>query len=164
MLIGLAFATQDITGGLAQPLFGRMADAYSRRVLVATGLLVNGALLACVGIVPTYGLMVPLLFAMGASGSISQVAAGAIQVVAGRRVGMGTVLGLGSASNGLGIVIGSVVSGIIVDAQGLAAAFFLGGAIMAAGVPVFLVLTRGVQTSEPQRAIQPELSEAAAGQ
>jgi hypothetical protein len=35
---------------------------------------------------------------------------------------------------------------------------------MAAGVPVFLVLTRGVQTSEPQRAIQPELSEAAAGQ
>jgi DHA1 family multidrug resistance protein-like MFS transporter len=164
MLIGLAFATQDITGGLAQPLFGRMADAYSRRVLVAAGLLVNGALLACVGIVPTYGLMVLLLFAMGASGSISQVAAGAIQVVAGRRVGMGTVLGLGSASNGLGIVIGSVVSGIIVDAQGLAAAFFLGGAIMAAGVPVFLVLTRGVQTSEPQRAIQPELSEAAAGQ
>ncbi|MBK6561199.1 MAG: MFS transporter [Dehalococcoidia bacterium] len=59
MLIGLAFATQDITGGLAQPLFGRMADAYSRRVLVAAGLLVNGALLACVGIVPTYGLMVP---------------------------------------------------------------------------------------------------------
>jgi len=163
MLIGLAFATQDITGGLAQPLFGRMADTYNRRVLVAVGLLVNAALLACVGIVPSYGLMVLLLFAMGASGAVSQVAAGAVQVVAGRRVGMGTVLGLGSASNGLGIVIGSVVSGIIVDLQGLAAAFFLGGAIMAAGVPVFLLLTRGVATSEPQRALQPEFVEAAGG-
>ena len=163
MLIGLAFATQDITGGLAQPLFGRMADTYNRRVLVAVGLLINAALLACVGIVPSYGLMVLLLFAMGASGAVSQVAAGAVQVVAGRRVGMGTVLGLGSASNGLGIVIGSVVSGIIVDIQGLAAAFFLGGAIMAAGVPVFLFLTRGVATSEPERVLQPEFVEAAGG-
>ena len=163
MLIGLAFATQDITGGLAQPLFGRMADTYNRRVLVAVGLLINAALLACVGIVPSYWLMVLLLFAMGASGAVSQVAAGAVQVVAGRRVGMGTVLGLGSASNGLGIVIGSVVSGIIVDIQGLAAAFFLGGAIMAAGVPVFLFLTRGVATSEPERVLQPEFIEAAGG-
>ena len=163
MLIGLAFATQDITGGLAQPLFGRMADTYNRRVLVAVGLLVNAALLACVGIVPSYWLMVLLLFAMGASGAVSQVAAGAVQVVAGRRVGMGTVLGLGSASNGLGIVIGSVVSGIIVDIQGLAPALFLGGAIMAAGAPVFRLLTRGVATPEPQRALQPEFVEAAGG-
>jgi MFS family permease len=148
LLIGVAFATQDITGGLAQPIFGRMADTYSRRALVSIGLLVNAALLACVGIVPSYWLMVVVLMSMGASGAISQVASGAIQVVAGRRVGMGTVLGLGSASNGAGIVIGSVVSGFIVDAQGLAAAFFLGGAIMAAGVPVFLFLTRGLVTKE----------------
>lgn len=148
LLIGIAFATQDITGGLAQPIFGRMADRYSRRALVSIGLLVNAGLLACVGIVPSYWLMVVVLMSMGASGAISQVASGAIQVVAGRRVGMGTVLGLGSASNGAGIVIGSVVSGFVVDAQGLAAAFFLGGAIMAAGVPVFLILTRGLVTKE----------------
>jgi len=162
-MIGLAFATQDITGGLAQPLFGRMADRYDRRVLVAVGLLANAALLACIGIVPTYGLMVLLLFAMGASGAISQVASGAIQVVAGRRVGMGTVLGIGSAANGLGIVIGSVVSGFIVDVQGLAAAFFLGGAITAIGVPVFLYLTRGVETSEPVWPHGEPLAEAAGG-
>lgn len=66
---------------------------------------------------------------------------------------MGTVLGLGSASNGAGIVIGSVVSGVIVDIEGLAAAFFLGGAIMVAGVPVFLFLSRGVETRE----VEPDL-------
>jgi len=58
------------------------------------------------------------------------------------------VLGMGSASNGLGIVIGSVLSGLIVDAQGLAAAFFFGGAVMALGVPVFLFLTRGEATTD----------------
>ncbi len=153
LLIGIAFATQDITGGMAQPLFGRLADRYSRRLLVSTGLLINGALLACVGIVPAYWMMILLLFAMGASGAISQVSASALQVVAGRRTGMGTVLGLGSASNGAGIVIGSVVSGVIVDIEGLAAAFFLGGAIMVAGVPVFLFLSRGVETRE----VEPDL-------
>lgn len=148
LLIGIAFATQDITGGLAQPIFGRLADTYDRRALVAIGLLINAALLASIGIVPAYWLMVLVLMSMGASGAISQVASGAIQVVAGRRVGMGTVLGMGSASNGLGIVIGSVLSGLIVDAQGLAAAFFFGGAVMALGVPVFLFLTRGEATTD----------------
>ena len=162
-MIGLAFATQDITGGVAQPLFGRMADRYDRRVLVAAGLMANAVLLACIGIVPTYLLMVLLLFAMGATGAISQVASGAIQVVAGRRVGMGTVLGIGSAANGLGIVIGSVVSGFVVDVQGLAAAFFLGGAITAIGVPVFLYLTRGLETSEPVWPVGETLAEAAGG-
>src|SRR5690606_38134939 len=53
-LIGLAFATQDITGGAAQPLFGRFADRYDRRFLVAGGLAANGVLLAALGLAPTY--------------------------------------------------------------------------------------------------------------
>jgi MFS family permease len=163
VLIGLAFATQDITGGMAQPLFGRMADRYERRVLISSGLLINGALLACVGVVPSYPLMVLLLFCMGASGALSQVAAGAVQVVAGRRTGMGTVLGLGSAANGAGIVIGSVVSGVIVDGYGLAAAFVLGGCIMISGVPVFLLLSRGMQTRETVLAVPATVSAEAAG-
>jgi len=148
LLIGVAFATQDITGGLAQPLFGRLADAYDRRVLVAIGLLINASLLACIGFIPEYWLMVAVLMSMGASGAISQVAAGAIQVVAGRRVGMGTVLGIGSAANGAGIVIGSVASGLIVDVFGIAAAFVFGGSVMALGVPLFLFLTRGEATTD----------------
>jgi predicted MFS family arabinose efflux permease len=163
VLIGLAFATQDITGGMAQPLFGRMADRYERRVLISSGLLINGALLACVGVVPSYPLMVLLLFCMGASGALSQVAAGAVQVVAGRRTGMGTVLGLGSAANGAGIVIGSVVSGVIVDGYGLAAAFLLGGCIMISGIPVFLLLSRGMQTRETVLAVPATVSAEAAG-
>lgn len=164
LLIGIAFATQDITGGLAQPIFGRLADRYDRRALVSLGLLLNGSLLACLGIVPAYWLVVLLMFGMGASAGVSQVAASAIQVVAGRRTGMGTVLGVGAAANGAGIVIGSVVGGVLVDINGIAAAFFFGGAIMMAGVPVFLALTRGVDTHERESATGPRsVAEAAGG-
>ncbi len=163
LLVGLAFATQDITGGVAQPVFGRLADRYDRRILVAIGLSLNALLLASIGIVGSYWLMVIVLLASGATGAISQVASGAIRVVAGRRVGMATVSGIGSSAGGFGIIIGSVVAGFIVDAQGLAAGFAFGGAMMLVGTVVFLWLTRGLETSEPIRAATLEVAEAAGG-
>ena len=149
ILIGLAFATQDLTGGLAQPIFGRLADRYDRRALVAIGLAWNAALLIVLGYVPSYELAVLVLFLMGCGSGMAQVASGALKVVAGRRAGMGTVLGLGSASNGAGIVIGSVAGGVLVDQFGLGSAFLFGGVLMALGVPTFLALTKGVATREP---------------
>jgi MFS transporter, DHA1 family, multidrug resistance protein len=149
ILIGVAFATQDLTAGVAQPVFGRMADRYDRRRLVAIGLLGNAVFLFVLGFANTYWLAVIALMLMGAMGAISMVAASAMQVVAGRRVGMGTVLGLGSAANGAGIVIGSVVGGLLVDQFDLSAAFVFGAVAMFAGVFVFMGLTRGVATNEP---------------
>jgi len=149
ILIGIAFATQDLTAGVAQPLFGRMADRYDRRLLVALGLAGNAVFLFVLGYANAYWFAVLALALMGASGSISMVAASAMQVVSGRRVGMGTVLGLGSAANGAGILIGSIAGGVLVDQFELSAAFVFGGLAMFAGMFLFLVLTRGVATKEP---------------
>ncbi len=150
LLIGLAFATQDITGGACQPFFGRLADRYNRRFLVAGGLAVNGALVASLALAHTYGLVVFILLCMGATGAISAVSAGALQVVAGRHVGMGTMLGLGSAGNGIGIVTGSVVGGLLIDRFSIGAAFLFGGIVATAGAAVFVALTRGVATTSPE--------------
>jgi MFS family permease len=161
IMIGLAFAMQDITGGLAQPVLGRIADRRDRRLLVAGGLAAYAALLVSLGVVPSYGAAVAVLLGMGATSSLSMVAAGAIQVVAGRRAGMGTVLGLSSASNGIGIVAGSLLSGVVVSLFQLEGAFFFGGAVMAAGIPLFLWLTRGAVVAEPAAA-EPRVPEAEA--
>lgn len=147
-MIGVAFATQDLTGGVAQPLFGRLADRYYRPLLVAIGLGTLGLLQAAIGYVDTLGAVMLLLFLMGASNSLAGVAAGAIQVVAGRRVGMGTVLGLGSFGNGIGIISGSLIGGALSEAYGISAAFLFSGIIIGAGAPLFLWLTRGVRTTE----------------
>jgi len=145
--IGLAFASQDITGGLTQPFFGRLADRGRRRLLVAAGLGFYGTFVLMLSVAHTFPTIVLLLFLMGGSNGLSQVSAGALQIVAGRRVGMGTLLGLTSAGNGIGIVVGSVVGGLLVDQFSISAAFVFSGLVILFGVAVFLTLTRGVDTS-----------------
>jgi MFS family permease len=165
LLIGLAFATQDLTGGFAQPFFGRLADRRNRSALVAIGLAANGALLFTLALAQSYGLVVAILFGMGATGALSGVSAGAIQVVAGRRVGMGTLLGLSSAGNGLGIVTGSLSGGVLIDLFDIRAAFVFGGIVIVAGSLVFLALARGQQTTDTGHvvAFEPAAEAAPAG-
>lgn len=148
--IGAAFATQDLTGGLAAPLLGRIADRYDRRVLIAVAMGANALLLTYLGFAPLYVLVLGLLFLVGLTNGMTDVAGTSLQVVAGRSVGMGTVLGLRSAANGFGTVVGSVVAGVFADQLGTAAAFVFAGAVTLIAVPVFLGLLRGVATrAEP---------------
>lgn len=158
-MVGIAFATQDVTGGLAQPLWGRVADRTNRRIMVAAGLAWNGLFLVTLGYAPTYSLAFFALFAAGAGGAAAAVASSAIQVVAGRRVGMGTLLGLGAAGNGFGMVTGSVLGGLFADQFTLSTTFLFGGVVMVAGTGLFLLLTRGIATSER---FEPEPAEGAA--
>jgi MFS family permease len=162
--IGLAFATQDLTGGVSQPLLGRLADRFYRPMLVAIGLTMLAVLQSTLGVVDSYVVVVMLLFGMGASQALSGVSAGAIQVVAGRRVGMGTVLGLGSFGNGVGIITGSLIGGLLVDLYSIPAAFFFSGAVIACGAPIFLLLTRGVRTEEELLVVRPVVDAATAAQ
>ncbi|MDZ7727955.1 MAG: hypothetical protein U5Q44_07050 [Dehalococcoidia bacterium] len=48
------------------------------------------------------------------------------------------------------MVLGSVAGGLLVDATGIDAAFYLGGAVMLAGIPVFLAMTKGVAVTETE--------------
>lgn len=148
ILIGVAFTTQDFAAGFAQPVVGRIADRRSRRLLVGIGLVLSAVFMTGLGLAHSYWLVVVLLLLMGVGSSIAQVATGAIQVVAGRQAGMGTVLGLGSAGNGVGIVLGSVVGGLLLDWFGISAPFVFGAVMSLLGLVFFLQLTRGVATSE----------------
>lgn len=147
-LIGVAFGMQSIASGAAQPFLGRLADRFDRRYLVTVGLVLSGASVFGIGFAEIYLVVLLLQIGEGVFSAVSQVANSAMQVVAGRHAGMGTVIGLGSAGNGIGIVFGSVAGGLLVDIYGLEAAFFFGGATMIAGAAVFLAITRGVPTSE----------------
>lgn len=149
-LVGVAFGMQNLSSGIAQPLMGRVVDAGDRRKIVAVGILVSSTLLASLGLASHLWLVLLLLLVAGVGQAISWVSTSALQVVAGRRVGMGSVLGLGSAGNGLGILFGSIAGGVIVDLFSISAAFFFAGGVMLAGLPIFLLLTRGVPTREDE--------------
>ncbi len=160
-MVGVAFAVENIASGITQPFIGKLVDVYDRRLIISIGFTITAVMLFLLGLADSLLVVILVLSLMGVGQAISWVTSSALQVVAGRRVGMGTVLGLGSGAGGIGILVGSVVGGLLVDATNLRAAFFFGGIMMAAGLPLFLVLTRGVATRDEGDA--PPLAESAGG-
>ncbi len=157
LLIGLALSTQDITAGICQPLFGVLADRKDRRLLVAAGVSSLGFLMFAMGAVNVYWLVLIIMLAMGAANSLANASGGAIQVVAGRKVGMGTLLGLSSMANGFGIVVGSLVGGQLADRFDTSAAFYFAGVAILIGTVVFLTLTAGVSVRDERLLERPLL-------
>lgn len=147
-LIGVAFSVQDLSGGLFQPMSGVLADRYNRRAMVMGGLLLSSVLMVSLGVAGSYWVVVLVLAGLGAAQTVSFTAGSAIQVVAGRRVGMGTMLGLFSFGNGLGIVLGSLAGGLMKDLYGTPAAFYFGAGAIAIGAFVFFAMTRSVRVTE----------------
>lgn len=150
LLIGLAFSVESLASGMSQPLFGHLVDRMDRRRLVVIGLGISGGALIVLGLPLTYGTALALLFVLGVGQALTQVTASAMQVVAGRRVGMGTVIGIGSSGNGVGIVVGAVAGGVFADTLGLSAPFYAGGIALCLAIIVVLLLLRGVPVTEAE--------------
>jgi DHA1 family multidrug resistance protein-like MFS transporter len=156
VLVGLAFSMQSLASGVSQPIAGYLADVGSRLGIVLVGLLMAAVSLFALGIVTHLGVIYALLFVAGLGSSAAMVGAGAMQVAVGRRVGMGTVLGLGSAGNGIGVIFGSVVGGFVVGLfNAPAAAFEFGAVVMLLGIPVFVWMTRGRPEVHGLPAVEP---------
>ena len=144
--IGLAFGVQNFASGISQPMLGWLTDHMNRVILVAVGLVFAGGCVVAVGTVGNLPLVLVFMILLGASGAMTQVAASALEIVAGRRVGLGTVIGLGSSGGGVGILCGAVLGGYLVDLFDTSAAFLFAGAVMILGTPLFLLLVKGQST------------------
>ena len=144
--IGLAFGVQNFASGISQPMLGWLTDHMNRVILVAGGLVFAGGCVVAVGTVGNLPLVLVFMILLGASGAMTQVAASALEIVAGRRVGLGTVIGLGSSGGGVGILCGAVLGGYLVDLFDTSAAFLFAGAVMILGTPLFLLLVKGQST------------------
>ena len=144
--IGLAFGVENFASGISQPMLGWLTDHMNRVILVAVGLVFAGGCVFAVGTVDSLPLVIVFMVLLGVSGAMSAVAASALEIVAGRRVGLGTVMGLGSSGGGVGILCGAVLGGYLVDLFDTSAAFSFAGAVMVLGTPIFLLLIKGQDT------------------
>jgi MFS family permease len=144
------FALESVSSGISQPFLGMLADRVDRRLLNTIGLVALAALIASLGLTERLWMVAIIMLGVGAAGGLAAVATSAMQVDVGRRVGMGTVIGVGSAGNGVGVLFGSLVGGLIVDLSGHdVAAFFFAGSSMLVGTAVFLWLSRGALSASP---------------
>lgn len=143
-LIGLVFALESVASGVSQPFLGAAADKFDRRVLNAIGMVALALLIGSLALTEELVLIAAVMFGVGAASGMSAVATNAMQVDLGRRIGMGTVIGLGSAGNGFGVLFGSLLGGLVVDLTGHnVAAFYVAAGTMLSGLVIFIWLARG---------------------
>jgi len=141
-VIGIIMAIHILLMALLGIPGGRIADVVSRRALVVLG---GAASLVYLALIPQIATFWPLLglIILGAVGNALAVpAASAIAVEEGRKFGMGTTLAAFNVAMSIGMAVGPILSGAIVDFVNIDAAFYFGAASILVGMAVFAWLTR----------------------
>lgn len=106
-------AVLSLSGSMLQPLFGSVADRLGRRNTAALGVLTSSFLLSLMGVVPSFWLLMGLLFIGGLGSAAFHPAATAM---ARRSLGVGRRSGLAVAIFGFGGTCGLALGPIIIVA------------------------------------------------
>jgi DHA1 family multidrug resistance protein-like MFS transporter len=141
-LIGVMLAIHILLVSLLGIPSGRIADRLNRRTLVVIGCLVSFAYLALIPLAHNFWQLL-LLCILGSLGSaIAVPAASALAVEEGRKFGMGAAIAMFTVALSIGMAVGPILSGLIVDFTSINAAFYFGAVMMLVGAGFFAWFTR----------------------
>jgi len=141
-LIGILIAVHVLLVSMLGIVGGRMADIFNRRVLVGIGSIVIFVYLFLVPLAPGFW---PLL-ALCILGSIGSATATppvmALTVEEGRKYGMGSAIAAITMAMSIGMAVGPIMTGAIVDLIDINAAFYFSAGLALIGAVLFMWFTR----------------------
>ena len=141
-LIGVLLAIHILLLSLLGIPSGRIADRFSRRFLIVLGCLVSFTYLALIPLAQDFWQLLALC-ALGSLGSaISVPAASALTVEEGRKYGMGSAIAVFTMALSIGMAVGPILGGAIVDFTNINSAFYFGAVMALVGAGLFLWFTR----------------------
>ncbi len=138
-MIGLVVMINVLVAGLLQTPMGYAADRYNKKYLVAAGgILAIGAILLLDVARSFWGLLFAnALFGIG--GGISLPAIMALAVIEGRKSeAMGSIMGLLAQAHSLGMLLGPLIGGLLLDVASFRVVFLSGALIMCLGTLVYI--------------------------
>jgi MFS family permease len=154
--IGVLVMLGVLVSGVIQVPMGWVADQINRKSMVVVGGLVVTAAVYAFTHASGFQDMFWASVAFGLGGGIAMPALMAAAVLRGSRIdAMGSVMALLTVGHSLGMLIGSLLAGVMMDWFQLRQAFLLGAMVMAAGTVLFLVstwrsdLSRGTASAAP---------------
>ena len=138
--IGLVVMINVMIAGLLQAPMGYGADHYSKKFFVASGGVLAITALLCLERAHTFlGLLLANAF-FGVGGGVSLPAIMALAVIEGRRTkAMGSIMGLLAQAHSLGMLIGPLLAGFLLDIGSFKIIFGVGAVIMVFGTGIFFV-------------------------
>jgi DHA1 family multidrug resistance protein-like MFS transporter len=154
LFVGLLLGLRSLLGAVFQPIAGFAADRMSRIWLVVAGLSVAAVAQFVIPDLPRdlvdtslFGgtmrlapwLLVTIVI-VGIGEAFAFPAQQAIFVSIGRRVGMGSMMGLNQMGGGFGFLLGSLVGAWVVSGIGIDAVFRAAGVITIVGAVLFAVM------------------------
>jgi len=121
---------------------GRVADRYSRRMLVTIGGVVSFAYLALVPTAHEFWQLLMLCALGSLGGAIAMPAATALTVEEGRKFGMGATIAVFNVALSIGMTAGPLLGGLIADFTDINSVFYFGAIVTLLGAGLFVWLTR----------------------
>ncbi len=148
--IGIVISVRTIIiAGLQFP-FGKMADRYNKVALILTGCSVISAGVFLMPFAADFLQLVWLSVLIGIGEALVWPTLGAIAVEEGHQYGQGSMMGVFNMAMSLGVLIGSLVAGSLMDLIGLEYAFYVTAIILAASAVAgsVLIARRGPARTE----------------
>ena len=148
---GLVFSGQAFSMMIAAPIWGALAERWGRKLMVERALFGGALILGLMAFARSAEELVLLRMLQGLiSGIIS--AANALVAAAVPRSCSGYAMGLMQVAMGLGLGLGPVIGGVVADAYGYRAAFYITAVLLViAGVVVFFGIEEQFVTRKSSR-------------
>jgi len=141
-LTGILLAVNILIMSLLQLHAGKIADRFSRRVLVILGSIINIIFLALIPLTSNFWQLLGLCILGGLGGTASMPAASALIVEEGRKFGMGSTIAIFFVAMSIGLAIGPLVGGVITDAVNINSVFYFAAGMVLIGTTLFAWFTR----------------------
>ncbi|WP_457576077.1 MFS transporter [Desulfomarina sp.] len=139
--VGFVIAARTLVNALLQLPFGRLADKYSKIVLLLIGVFCMILAILFVPSIKKFHLMVGLYMLLGCGEAIVWPVLGAYASEEGKRLyGHGTMMGVFSFAMSGGVLTGAVLAGTSMDVLGIHWAFY----VCAAAVMILTILAAGM--------------------
>ncbi len=123
--IGVVISTRTIVNAGFQTPFGRMADRYNKVALLLIGCSVAGAGVFIVPFADSFLQLVGLFVLIGIGEALIWPTLGAIAVQEGHQYGQGSMMGIFNMAVSVGMLIGSLLGGAVMDMLGLNYVFYI---------------------------------------
>ncbi len=139
--IGILMATYMLLSSLVQIPFGRLADRYSKRLLIIVSGYLSSFAFVTIVFSQSFGELLLISAFTGILGALAGPALTALAAGEGKQGGMGAMMGVLNMALNVGMMLGPVLAGLLSDSIGLRPLFSFGAVAGGVGTLVFTWLT-----------------------
>jgi len=129
--IGFVIMINVFIAGLLQAPMGYIADRFSKKIMVTAGGVLAIISLLCLNYATSFNGLVIANGIFGLAGGISLPAIMALGIIEGRKTrAMGSIMGILTLAHSLGMLVGPLLAGIIIDVFSIETIFITAGTIV----------------------------------